>query len=148
LNNYYWNYFKHNSCNRLMAVPNTRFTEPLLKFMQELNCLQLIKKLAFYIDCVGKCEYKYRLTTCLRSCDMKTIANLQICRVINSVHIAWTQKVVIQFLTVFYYKQSVTTCTNLLIESLNGYLYNKTLLLRPPLGLRKNGLYSGVVLLL
>jgi len=27
-------------------------------------------------------------------------------------------------------------------------MYSKTLLLRPPLGLRKNGLYSGVVLLL
>jgi len=27
-------------------------------------------------------------------------------------------------------------------------LYSKTPLLRPPLGLRKNGLYSGVVLLL
>jgi len=24
--------------NGLMAVPNTRFTEPLLKFMQWLNC--------------------------------------------------------------------------------------------------------------
>jgi len=23
--------------NRMMAVPNTRFTEPLLKFMQEFN---------------------------------------------------------------------------------------------------------------
>jgi len=24
--------------NPLMAVPNTRFTEPLFKFMQEFNC--------------------------------------------------------------------------------------------------------------
>ena len=30
----------------------------------------------------------------------------------------------------------------------NGTVYSKTPLLRPPLGLRKNGLYSGVVLLL
>jgi len=28
--------------NRLTAVPNTRFTEPLLKFMQEFNFSQLI----------------------------------------------------------------------------------------------------------
>jgi len=33
-------------------------------------------------------------------------------------------------------------------DMLQLYIYSKTPLLRPPLDLRKNGLYSGVVLLL
>jgi len=35
------------SVNRLMAVANTRFTEPVLKFIEEFNDLKLITKLHF-----------------------------------------------------------------------------------------------------
>jgi len=51
------------------------------------------QKLAFYIDCVGKCKFKYWLTICLRSCDMNAIVDAckltMIYRVANRVYIAW-----------------------------------------------------------
>jgi len=43
--------------------------------MKDLTIKNLFKKLAFYRDCVGKCKYKYWLTTCLRSCDMNAIGD-------------------------------------------------------------------------
>ena len=53
--------------NRLMAVPNIWFTEPVMKFMEGFDYQKLSQKLAFNIDCVGKCKYKYLFTTCMRS---------------------------------------------------------------------------------
>ena len=35
------------------------FTEPVMKFMEGFKYQKLIQKLKFYIDCVGKCKYKY-----------------------------------------------------------------------------------------
>jgi len=32
-----------------------------MKFMEGFNYQKLIQKFAFYIDCVGKCKYKYWL---------------------------------------------------------------------------------------
>jgi len=49
--------------NRLIAVMEGFFNK------------KLIQKLAFYIDCVGKCKYRHWLTTCLRSCDMNAIGD-------------------------------------------------------------------------
>ena len=46
-----------------------------MKFMEESNYQKLIKKLAFYLDCVGKCKYKYWQTTCLCACDMNSIGD-------------------------------------------------------------------------
>jgi len=46
-----------------MAVPSLSYyiTEPVMKFMEGFDYQKLCKILAFYIDCVGKCKYKYWL---------------------------------------------------------------------------------------